>query len=453
MENSRLQRQNIINLLESGHWQEALAALEVLQPFDIAFVLKDLSQPGQLQILSLVHPEEGSEALTHLDPELQADLIAVLPREKAVELLGHMSPDDVTDLVGELPRIRREQILELLENQNRGNVRQLLNYPANSAGGIMTTELFTVSHDFTVSQTMDLLHQKADEVEVIYYLYVVNEGGQLTGVVSLRDLVLAGPETHILEIMDTSLVTVPLNMPQEEAARRLKKYDFNALPVVDQEGRPVGVITADDVIDILEEEATEDFSRHAAISGRSRSVDDLNVPSFEAARRRLPWLATLLLVGIMAGTIISQFEETLEAVVTLAIFIPMIADMAGNTGTQSLALVVRRMALGEFGFGEAVRLIRREAGVGVIIGVVNGSLIAIVAAIWQGSIVLGLVVGVSLSLTLFFATLAGATVPLLLNRFKVDPAIASGPFITTINDILGLTIYFTMATIFMAYLN
>lgn len=260
-----------------------------------------------MQLISLLDPEEGAEALAHLDPNLQANLLTILPREKAIELLGDMSPDDVADLVGEQPRHLRDQIMGLLEQKAEGNVRRLLNYPSDSAGGIMTTAFITVGHDFTIRQTMDLLHHNSD-VEVIYYLYVADEKEQLTGVVSLRNLVLAGPDTHIQEIMDTSLVTVPVDLPREETARRMKRYDFNALPVVDREHRPVGVVTADDIIDVLEEEATEDFSRHAAISGKSRSVDDLTLPSFTAARRRLPWLSILLLVGVMAplSTILKQ---------------------------------------------------------------------------------------------------------------------------------------------------
>jgi magnesium transporter len=338
-----------------------------------------------------------------------------------------------------------------MEAEDAREVKSLLTYPENTAGRLMTNEYVTLKSDWTAEEALRRLRKEAPGAETIYYLYVTDNQEKLVGVVSLRELIVAAADTPIANIMSENVVFVSAEVDQEEAARLIERYDFLALPVVDENQRLVGIVTVDDVIDVLEDEATEDFSRLAAIEGITE-VSDLRVPAYQAAFKRLPWLVLLMFFGFISGNIIARFEKTLEAVAILAIFIPLIAGMAGNTGTQSLAVVVRGLAVTEFRPRDFLWLLRREAGVGLIIGTVNGLLIALLTYLWQGNIWLGFVLGFSLWLTLFVSTMSGAVVPLILNYFKIDPAVASGPFITTINDIIGLTIYFSVATAFISFL-
>ncbi len=435
--------------LRSGDGAGVATILERLRPFGQAEVIRRLELRDQIRVFELIPTELAADVFQELEREEQLQLLAAIGSDRAAPILNEMSSDDAADLLAGLDSTHRRQLLSLLKEEDAAELRSLLAYPPQSAGGIMTTEFIALSADRMVRDVFDELRRVSREAETIYYLYVVDPQGRLVGVLSVRDLILANPETRLDEIMIEDVVAARVEADQEEVARLIEQYDLLAAPVVDEHGVLVGIVTVDDIIDVITDEATEDISRLSAISGHVSEVDDLRVGAVSAARKRLPWLVLLLLIGLVSGNIISRFEGTLEAVVILAVFIPMIAGMAGNTGTQSLAVVVRGLALGEFRTGEVLRLLRRELGVGVIVGAVNGAAIALIAAVWQQSAVLGFVIGFSLWVTLIVATLMGAIVPLVLNRFRVDPAVASGPFITTINDIIGLTIYFTIATIFL----
>jgi magnesium transporter len=300
-----------------------------------------------------------------------------------------------------------------------------------------------------VEDVMAKLREYAAIAETINYLYVIDDRRRLIGVLSYRDLILAEPGERIVNIMHERVIFVHADADQEEAARMIERYNFLALPVVDHDQCLVGIITVDDILDVVIREATEDIERLSA----SGKAIDFNTRAPVAAMRRLPWLVLLLLIGIVSGSIISGFEDTLASVVALAFFMPMIAGMTGNTGTQSLAVVVRGLTVRDIDAGTVQRLVIRELLVGILLGLVCGVLIAIIAYVWQGNLMLGLVVGCSLSITLVFGTLTGTVVPIVLYRLNIDPAIASGPLITTLNDILSLLIYFGIATAFLAYLT
>ncbi|MBS4026041.1 MAG: magnesium transporter [Clostridia bacterium] len=438
--------------IEKKEQQQLIELVEDNQPYDIAQILLIINAAQRKELFQHLPNWLLADLIQELDHEDQQLIISEISAKKTAQILTEMSSDDAADLVGELDDEKRQELLALLDDEEAIELRELLQYPENSAGGLMTTEFVVIPKAYTACEAIDKLRELAPDAETVYYLYVVDEEEKLIGVLSLRDLIVAGPETIIAEIMYERVVSVPTDMDQEEVARVMEKYDFLAVPVVDMSMKLVGIVTIDDAMDVIKDEVSEDIAKFGGIGGKEAGVQDLNIGAFDAAKKRIPWLALLLLIGIMSGNIIAQFEETLDQVIILAVFIPMIADMAGNTGTQSLAVVVRGLATGEFIGKDALRLIKREAGVGVIIGTVNGLLISVLVALWQQNIWLGFVIGFSLWVTLFFATLAGTIVPLLMDRLKIDPAIASGPFITTINDILGLTIYFTVATRFMEYL-
>jgi magnesium transporter len=438
--------------LKNGEDERAGVILERLRPYDRAEVVRRLETAEQVRLFAVLPTVLAADIFQELEREEQLQLLMAVGAEKAASILNEMSSDDAADLLAELEFEHRRELLSLLPLEEADELRSLLGYPEQSAGGIMTTELVDFPAHLTVQEAFEELRRVSQEAETIYYVYVVDREKHLVGVVSVRDLILAEPGTRLEEIMIRDVVFARVDDDQEEVARMIERYDLLAVPVVDRRGVLVGIVTVDDVIDVITGEATEDISRLSALSGPVFGVDDLRVGTVAAVRKRLPWLVSLLFIGLIAGNIIAQFEETLEAVVILAVFIPMIADMAGNTGTQSLAVVVRGLALGKFRAGQVWRLLRREAGVGMILGAVNGIAIALIAGWWQKSVALGFVIGFSLWFTLIVATLVGAIVPLILNRFRIDPAVASGPFITTVNDIVGLTIYFSTATALMGYL-
>lgn len=442
----------IINALEKKDQNKLRELFDDIHPYDIGQVLINIDTEKRSELFDYLSNAELAEAIQELEYDDQKIIIDDIGMARASEILVEMSYDDAVDLIGELDEEEKEEIFSLMDDEEEANIKELLRYPENSAGGLMTTEYVYLPINFTAEEAIAKLRDMAPEAETVYYLYVIDKDERLIGVLSLRDLIIAKPETKVSDIMYERIVSVPIDMDQEEVAKTMEKYSFLAIPVVDKDNKLVGIVTVDDAMDVLKEEASEDMAKFGGISGKDAGEHDLNVRAFEAAKKRIPWLALLLGIGILAGNIIDYFEETLQAVVVLAVFIPMIADMAGNTGTQSLAVVVRGLAMGEFTTKDAFQLIKRESGVGVIIGLTNGVLITLIVALWQQSLALGLVIGASLSITLFFATLAGAAIPLIMVRLKIDPAIASGPFITTVNDIVGLTIYFSIATMFMSYL-
>ncbi|OPZ71046.1 MAG: Magnesium transporter MgtE [Firmicutes bacterium ADurb.Bin456] len=309
----------------------------------------------------------------------------------------------------------------------------------------MTTEYVALQKDLTARQAIEALRATAREVEIIYYIYVVNQRNQLTGVFSLRDLITAEPGESLEKIMQTRVISVNVRTDQEEVARLVAKYDFLAIPVIDDEQELLGIITVDDILDVIEEEATEDIM---LLSGNT----DLEVEEFEGgiwrrATRRLPWLVGLLFGGLMAGNVINFFSGTLESLTVLAFFIHILAGGPGNAATQSLAVVVRGLATGEVEREDVLRVIWREARVGIFVGLVCGSVMAVTAYLWQGIPLLGLVVGLSLAVSMSIATLLGSFIPVLIHRLGIDPALASGPFITTLMDITSMMIYFSLASL------
>lgn len=420
-----------------------------LHPTDQNEIFSSLEEDTRKLVYQYLTPAELAEIFQGFEIEDQKVYLQEMNLPYAVEMLNNMYSDDAADFLGELDDRIAKQLLGKMRKEEAQEVKELLAYPEETAGGIMTTEYIVTSVSETVDIVMQRLRQEGPDAETIYYLYVVDDNEKLVGVLSLRDLIISQLDKRVEDIMSSRVVSVNVLTDQEEVANTIKNYDLLAVPVTDTQGRLVGIVTVDDVIDVLEEETTEDIGEISAAKG----AVDLEIGAGEASKKRLPWLILLLFIGMITASIIGRFEGTLQEVAMLAIFIPLIADMAGNTGTQSLAVVVRGLALGKFDKAMVIRLIKREALIGLIMGSVCGLLVALISqVVTQGNLVLGFIVGVSLFFTLIVATLAGAIVPLIINRLKIDPAVASGPFITTINDIVGLMIYFSIATALLDYL-
>lgn len=419
-----------------------------LHPTDQVELISTLNKKQRGTVYKYISPIEFADIFQGLDIKFQKQVFIEMQQNYAIDMLNDMYSDDAADFLAELSEATKELYLSKMDKDDAQEVKRLLKYPDKTAGAIMTTEYISVSVTDTVGDVMNRLRIEGPDAETIYYLFVVDKGLHLVGVVSLRDLIVSPLEQKIEEIMSTRVVSCETDTDQEEVAKIIKKYDFLALPVT-VEGRLVGIVTVDDVMDVLEEETEEDFGEISAVRGSL----DANISSFAAARKRAPWILILMFLGLITAEVIGQFEETLSTVILLAVFIPLIMDSAGNTGTQALAVVVRGLALGTIDRSGIGRMIKREFGTGILLGIICAVTLFIFVPIIYQSMWLGVIVGVSLFLTLSISTMVGATIPLIINKFKIDPAVASGPFITTINDILGLLIYFSIATELIQHVN
>lgn len=422
--------------------------IDELQPYDIAVLYKDLPEKHRHKFLLFLNPQQIAELIEELDHKYQHDILHRLGIEKSSTIMDLMQNDDLADLLNELSVEKLQEYLNAMKAEESLTVQHLMQYPPDTAGGIMTNRFVWIRSYYTVREAVDKFKVFAEYAENIYYLYVLNEKKELVGVVSFRDLLLADGNELIDNIMFNRVISVPIDMDQEEVATTIQNYDFIAIPVVNESNVMVGIITVDDAIDVVIEEANEDIER---LSASGKDID-FETKAHVAAFRRLPWLIFLLFIGIFSANIISNFADTLNKVVALSFFMTMITGMTGNTGTQSLAVVVRGLSTRDIDKKMVIRLLFRELGVGLLVGLINGILIALIAYIWQGSLVLGIVVGISLLASLIIGTLSGAVIPLILYRLKIDPAIASGPLISTLNDIFSLTVYFSLATAFISYL-
>ncbi len=423
---------------------EALRALAAeLHPADLADLFLQLDPQERLILLLVLDLDRAAQVLEELPDEVRVELLEHLNDEEASRLILQMGADEAADVLGELPRDRLRRLL-LRMGREAEAVEELLRYPEDTAGGLMTTEYVAVRDHLRVQDAIEELRRVGQEVELPYYVYVVDAEGRLRGVFSLRDLVVAPPDAPVREIMHTDLVTVRPEADREEAARLLEKYDLLALPVCDAGGRLLGIITADDLLRVTAEEGTEDVLR---LAGAPATLEGFagGFP-WRWVGKRAGFLAFNLVLNVVVAVLISRFESILERMVALAFFFPMIAATAGNVGTQSLAVAVRGMATGLLG-EDRWRVVGREILTGALVGGVCGFAALLFAALWQGNLPLGLVVGGAMWLSLTLAAAVGMLVPFGFATLRVDPAVASGPLITTITDNLSLGLYLLLGTL------
>ena len=419
-----------------------------MHPYEQAMFFMEQSAEKRLQIYAYLSPEELAGIMENIEIEDTEPFFTEMDPRFASMVLAEMAADDAVDILNEMEKEKVASYLTIMDHEAADEIKQLIHYEEKTAGSIMTTEFVALYKTQTVKEAMRELKTIAPDAETIYYLYVLDDDKRLAGVLSLRDLIIAAEDTKIADVMSEKVVAVSVAKDQEEIAKMMRDYDFLAVPVVDFQNHLLGIITVDDILDVMDEEASDDYSKLAGVSDVQRPDDS----PLSAAKKRLPWLIILLFLGMFTASLIDQFEETLEQVTLLAIFIPLIAAMAGNTGTQSLAVAVRGLATGDFGGQGKMKLMLREATTGLITGTTCGVLITIVVYLWKGELFLGFLVGISIMVTLTIATLSGSVIPIVMDRLKIDPAVASGPFITTINDIISISVYFGIATTFLDYL-
>ena len=380
-----------------------------------------------------------------VEDETYQSYLKEMDTQYVATMLEEMYTDDAVDILNDLDNKERESYLEMMDSETADEINELLSYAEYTAGAIMTTEYVSILESSTVRSAMTVMRKEAPTAETIYYIFVVNDEHQLTGVMSLRDLIIADEDALIRDIMSERIVSVQLTTDQEEAAQIMKDYNFLALPVINETGVLQGIITVDDIIDVIEEEASDDYSKLAGIS----DMDDIKDGPFRSVKNRLPWLIILLFLGMLTANLMSRFEQTLDQVALLALFIPLISGTSGNSGTQALAVAVRGIATGEIGERSKVKLLFREMLTGLIMGIICAVIVVGIVFFWKGSLIIGLLVGGAICCSIFVATLAGSFIPLLIYKMGIDPAVASGPFITTLNDVTSLMIYLGLATIFL----
>ena len=441
---------SVKRLLRIGATANLLNLLQKQHPADLAQIFSGFQDKERETTFSLLAERNGRlamEAVSELGPEAGAALLATRQAEEIARLAQEIPSDDAAALIDHLPKELSAAVLNLMRPKESGVVENLLEYEEQTAGRIMNPYVFALSEDMTVGEAITELQTNRD-VEMVFYLYVVDERRHLVGVTSLRRLLLVSPETPLKRIMTADLISALVDTDQEEVARQVASYNLLAIPVVDEENKLVGVITVDDVIDVIKDEATEDIHRMAGVAGDEHAF----TPAGESLRKRLPWLGFNLATAFMAASVVALFEGTIERVTALAVFMPIVAGMGGNAATQTLTVIVRGIALGELTWNNSRKVLRKEAAVGLGNGVILGLVAAAVAWATRGSPVLGLILGAAMIINMFVAAAAGTLVPLGLRAANVDPALASSVFITTLTDVFGFFSFLGLATLFMRFL-
>ena len=443
----QLVRSQLKILLEQSNLEGAKALLVPVQPVDIAEAIEGLPESMQVIAFRLLSKTEAIEVYEHLDSAVQQSLIQEFKRQEVIDIVDQMSPDDRVRLFDELPAKIVSRLLAQLSPEERQTTNLLLGYEEDTAGRMMTPEYISLKENLTVGETLERIRSQAKVSEIVYYLYVTDAYRHLTGIVSLRDLVISPPSKPLVEIVTRDIVYVNTDTDQEEVARMIQRYDLLALPVVDREQRLVGVVTVDDVIDILEEEATEDIYALGGLQSDGDNYFQTNLMT--VARKRVVWLFVLLLTNTVTATIIDSQKSILQQVVTLAAFVPLLTGTGGNVGAQSSTVVIRGLNTEEIRDLGTGQVIFREILAGLLLGTILGT-VATIWAFWlQGNLLVAICVGISLVVIALLASLAGSALPFLFHAFHLDPALMSAPFITTAVDVLGVLIYFSIARIIL----
>jgi magnesium transporter len=420
-----------------------------LHPVDTAELLEDLSPDERRKVFELISDELVGAVVREVEQHKRKDLLEQLPPHRIIPIVSQLNSDDAADVIAELPTSLAEGVFRLMEAEEAVELRKLLEYPDDSAGGIMATEVMSVRQELTAREAIDEIRRRSAEIGEFYQIYVVDDAGRLAGTIPLHTLVAADPDRKVADVVERGVMAVRTDTDQEEVAALVSKYDLVSIAVVDAFGRLVGRITIDDIVDVIEEEATEDIHRMAGTSENEVAEESV----VRISGLRLPWLVVGLGGGLLSAYVISRYEVSFKELLVLSFFVPVIAAMAGNVAVQSSAIVIRALATGELEVSEIWKQLLKELGVALINGAVCGVILFAVTSFWQESYRLGIVVSVSLAAVILVASTMGATVPFALKRFNVDPALATGPFVTTSNDVIGLYIYLQIATLCLSWLK
>ncbi|MBI2834954.1 MAG: magnesium transporter [Acidobacteria bacterium] len=440
---------SVKRLLRLGATSNLLNLLQKQHPADLAQVFTELQEKDRYATFTVLverNSRLAMETVAELGPEVGAALLRNRSAEDIARFLQEIPSDDAAALIEHLPEELRGAVLELIRRKQTGGVEDLLEYAEQTAGRIMNPNVFALAEDMTAGEAITAL-QTSRDVEMVFYLYVVDSRRHLVGVISLRRLLLVPPETPLKRIMTTDLISARVDTDQEEVARQVASYNLLAIPVVDEENKLVGIITVDDVIDVIKDEATEDLYRLAGLASDERVF----TPPVESLRKRLPWLVINLGTAFLAASVVAVFQGVISKWVALAVFMPIVAGMGGNAATQTLTVIVRGIALGELTWSNSRKALLKEAVVGLGNGLTMGMVAAVVAWLMMGDPRIGVLLAVAMVINLFVAATAGTLIPLGLRALKVDPALASAVFITTFTDVCGFFSFLGLAALFLRY--
>ena len=442
-------REDRINEIKDLIKEEKLADLESLivgmEPEDVAEVLSEFEVEDKIRIFEMLNPEEAAVVLDDTDPQTRLQLLQQVPNDKLARVLDAKPVDEAADIVEEVPEKEREEILDLMEEKDAEEVEEILSYPEDSAARVMNPEFVHVGEENDIEDAIRYL-MSLEMDEDVFYVYVVDGRMKLRGIVPIRKLLTARKGAFIKDIMEEDVHSVLVDEDQEKVAHIMKKYDLTALPVVDSKGELVGRITVDDIIDVMDEEYGEDISRMAGTIGEEQGTET----TIEATQNRLPWLVTCMLGSIITGLVIQMFEVTLAEMIALVSFIPVITATGGNSGVQASTVVVREIALGRMDFARVWEEILRQLKIALTLGAVCGTVLSLLANAWKHNSTVGIIVGISIFLVVVWSNFVGVLIPVIFKKIGVDPAIASGPLITTLNDVIGVFIYLSVATSLLA---
>lgn len=436
----------IEKLVDKNKTEKIQQFLVNVHPADIADILDQLPAEKAAVVFGLLPIETASEVLDETGSLVRQELLETVDEEKLADLLDELPMDDAAEFLEDLDDDQADRLIELMEPEDRAEVEELLSYKEDSAGRLMTRNVVTLRRFWTVDETLDHLRH-LEEAETLHYLYAVDADDRLLGVVPLRNLILAPADAKIESIMNDGVVAVRVTADQEELAEMVARYDYYSIPVVDGNGRFLGAVTVDDVLDIVAEEATEDIQR----LGGSEPLDQpyFAVSTLQMVKKRIGWLFLLFIASTLTGTVLNAFQHELEVVITLSLFIPLIIGTGGNAGSQTVATIIRAITLDEVRLGNILQAVRKELSVGILLGITMMGIGFVRAITWDTGFAIAIVVAITLAAVVLWAMMVATVVPILADKFKIDPAVISGPMITTVVDATGLLIYFSLAKLIL----
>lgn len=431
-------------LLEQKNYNEIKKQLETKNIADIAAYFKDIDDKNKIILFKLLNKDMAAEVFSYLEPDMQETIITALKDSDIQNIMSELYLDDATDFIQEMPANVVKRVLKNVDASTREQINKLLSYPENSAGSIMTTEFIDLKSNLTVKEAFEKIRKKADDSETVYTIYITDQYRKISGVVSIRDLLIAKDDLKLKDIMETNVITATTLTDQEDIANMFSKYDFYTLPIIDNEKRLVGIVTADDVMEVIKDEATEDMEKMAAITPSDESY--LKTSVIKHSKKRVLWLLLLTLSASITGAIISHFEDAFVVVPVLVSFIPMLMDTGGNCGSQASTLVIRGLALGEIKTSDYLKIMFKEFRVSIVCGLILSTVNFFVVWLRTGEPLIGLVVALTLLITICVAKFIGGMLPILAKKIKLDPAIMAAPIISTLVDCITIVCYFLIAT-------
>ncbi len=436
--------EQLTELLENKDYKQLKEKINKVHPADVASLLNNLSDEEDIKkVFSLLSPENASEVLLDLHDNIKDDILENIRKERLVKIIDEMDSDEATDIISELDKETTEHVLKRIDKEESENIKKLLTYPEETAGGLMQTEVIAVHQDMKRDEIIEYIRQEYEEVENLHYVFVVDSQNRLVGELEIPKLLLARKDATASELMDKEFIAVPVMMDQENVAHLFRKYDAYILPVVDEENHLLGRITVDDIIDVIDEEASEDVYKMAGLE----SEDRVFTPPLLSVKKRLPWLTLNLFTALIISSVVGLFENTIAKMSVLAVLMPIVAGLGGNSGIQTLTVITRGIALGELSMKNSYQAILKQVAIGIINGIIIGSFAAMIAGILKKNMMIGVVLGLAMICNMFIAGLMGSLIPILLKKLKIDPALASGILITMLTDIGGYASFLGLATI------